>query len=416
MNDQKARYRTLVWRAVVTCALLSIASGAAAAQGAASQDTTLRLEIFGFAQGDIGFNFQRMDPNWFDVVRPTKLPSTPDEFGKNGNTFVSARQTRFGVRATKLTDYGDVRAVFDFDMFGVGPDAGQTTIRLRHAYGQFGQIIAGQVETPFMDLDVFPNILDYWGPSGMIFFRNVMLQWRPIEKKSGTRLEVALERPGASADAGPYTDRIELANVTPHFPWPDITASYRYAGDWGHIKVAGIWREIRWDQVPTDTFDLRGHVTAWGFTASGNQIFKNNVIRWQAVYGEGIQNYFNDAPVDVGVVNQFSNLRTPITGEALPIFGAVLYLDHTWNSEFASALGWSMTNITNSEGQLATAFHNGQYASTNLLWTPTANVMMGGELQYSRRENRPNDDFTFNDWKLQFSFKYSFSQKFGGTP
>jgi len=41
-------------------------------------------------------------------------------------------------------------------------------------------------------------------------------------------------------------------------------------------------------------------------------------------------------------------------------------------------------------------------------------VMMGGELQYSRRSNFRND-FAFNDVKLQFSFKYSFSQKFGGT-
>jgi hypothetical protein len=414
MNEHGSRCRTLVRRAVVVSSLLVGVSGVAAGQ-AASADTTLRLELFGFAQGDIGFDFGRMDPKWQDVVRPTKLPSTPDEFGKNGNTFVSARQSRFGVRATKLTDYGDVKAVFDFDMFGVGPDAGQTTIRLRHAYGQFGQIIAGQVETPFMDLDVFPNILDYWGPSGMIFFRNVLLEWRPIEKKDGSRLEFALERPGASADAGDYAGRIELANVKPHFPWPDVSGSYRYAGDWGHVKLAGIWRAIRWDQVPTDTFDLSGHANGWGATLSGNVKLSDDVIRWQAVYGEGVQNYFNDAPVDVGVVNQLTNLRTPITGEALPIFGAVLYLDHTWSSEFTSALGWSMTNITNSDGQAPTAFHNGQYASTNLLWTPTSNVMMGGELQYSRRQNFV-DDFSFNDWKLQFSFKYSFSQKFGGTP
>jgi hypothetical protein len=74
-----------------------------------------------------------------------------------------------------------------------------------------------------------------------------------------------------------------------------------------------------------------------------------------------------------------------------------------------------MVNVTNSDGQLDNAFHNGQYASGNLLWTPVPNVMMGGELQYSRRQNFFND-FDFNDWKLQFSFKYSFSQKFGGTP
>ena len=35
-------------------------------------------------------------------------------------------------------------------MFGVGPDAGQTTIRLRHAYGQWRQIGAGQTNSQFM--------------------------------------------------------------------------------------------------------------------------------------------------------------------------------------------------------------------------------------------------------------------------
>ena len=29
-------------------------------------------------------------------------------------------------------------------MFGVGADAGQTTIRLRHAYGELGKFGAGQ--------------------------------------------------------------------------------------------------------------------------------------------------------------------------------------------------------------------------------------------------------------------------------
>jgi len=53
MKDRESRYRTLVWRAVAAAALLLVGvSRGAAAQGA-SADTTLRLELFGFAQGDI---------------------------------------------------------------------------------------------------------------------------------------------------------------------------------------------------------------------------------------------------------------------------------------------------------------------------------------------------------------------------
>lgn len=39
--------------------------------------------------------------------------------------------------------------------------------------------------------------------------------------------------------------------------------------------------------------------------------------------------------------------------------------------------------------------------------------MMGGEFQYGRRANFA-DDFTFDDYRIQFSFKYSFSQHIGG--
>ena len=53
-----------------------------------------------------------------------------------------------------------------------------------------------------MDPDVFPNSIEYWGPTGMdFFFRNVQLRWQPINK-GNKQVWIALERPGASADLG----------------------------------------------------------------------------------------------------------------------------------------------------------------------------------------------------------------------
>jgi len=46
---------------------------------------------------------------------------------------------------------------------------------------------------------------------------------------------------------------------------------------------------------------------------------------------------------------------------------------------------------------------------------PVTNVLMGAEFQYGRRVNVA-DDWSFNDYRLQISFKYSFSKEFGGTP
>src|SRR5690349_6586950 len=113
-----------------------------------------RLDIYGFAMLDTGNNFGTIDPNWFDVVRPTKLPSFKNEFGRNGNWFAGVRQTRFGVKGFIPTSHGEIRTIFEFELFGTGVDAGQTTFRLRHAWGEFRKIGAGQTWSVFMDPDV----------------------------------------------------------------------------------------------------------------------------------------------------------------------------------------------------------------------------------------------------------------------
>src|SRR5262249_33251508 len=129
--------------------------------------------------------------------------------------------------------------------------------------------------------------------------------------------------------------------------------------------------------------------------------------------GEGIQNYMNDSPVDVGIKNNRSNPVRPIVGEAIPITGIVAFLDHTWNAKFSSTVGYSRQDNDNSDGQAANAFKDGQYALGNLLYYPAPNAMVGGELQWGRRENN-SDGFHSDGLKLQFSFKYNFSYKLGG--
>jgi hypothetical protein len=70
-----------------------------------------------------------------------------------------------------------------------------------------------------------------------------------------------------------------------------------------------------------------------------------------------------------------------------------------------------MLHIDNSNGQSPNAFRRGHYALGNLLYYPIQNVMMGGELQWGKRENYL-DGFTSEDVRIQFSFRYNFSKLF----
>ncbi|MFI5132276.1 MAG: hypothetical protein ACHQFX_19895, partial [Chitinophagales bacterium] len=107
------------------------------------------FEVYGFILTDGGYNFNTIDPDWFDVMRPTKLPRYKNQFGPAGNFFISVRQTRLGVRSSTQTKLGELKTQFDFDLFGFGKDAGQTTIHLVNGFGQLGKFIAGQTPSTF---------------------------------------------------------------------------------------------------------------------------------------------------------------------------------------------------------------------------------------------------------------------------
>jgi hypothetical protein len=378
------------------------------------------FQVYGFAMTDIGYNFNKIDPLWFDVVRPTKLPTMDNDpyYGTEGNAYFSVRQTRFGVKSGTQTGLGELFTQFEWEMFGTGGDAGQTTIRLRHAYGELGCIGVGQYWSPFMDIDVFPNTVEYWGPNGMAFFRNVQFRWMPI--KGDTRLTFALERPGASADAGEYSDRVELQGVRAKFPVPDLSAEYRSAHDWGYVELAGIVRYMKWEDlfVGEEELDLSGDAIGWGLNLSSNlKLGKDNLVRLSVLYGAGVQNYMNDAPVDVAIDTTEKN------GVAIPLLGVVAFLEHNWSEKFATAIGYSMLSIDNTNGQRFDAFKMGNYALGNIIYYPVENVMMVAEVQYGSRENfedipesysqETRDAYlkTTDIVKVQFSFKYNFSHK-----
>jgi hypothetical protein len=357
----------------------------------------------------MGYEAGQTDPDWYDSIRTTKFPSYENEFGEDGNFYASVRQSRLGFKSSTPTDLGNLKTTFEFELYGTGVDAGQTTFRLRHAYGELGQWGAGQTWSPFMDADVFPNSLEYWGPAGMVFFRNVQIRWMPIQ--GDTRLTFALERPGASGDAGKYSDRVELQNVKGHFPYPDLSAEYRMGTGWGYVEVAGILRYIEWNDMLDDQYDLSGSDTGWGVNVSSNVKLGKNVLRLQVVYGEGIENYMNDAPADLAPELNPGSATSPLVGKLLPVLGIVAFYDINWSDTMTSTIGYSSVDIDNTSGQSASAFSKGEYALANVLFYPVKNLMYGPEIQWAKRYNY-NDGFTSDDLRLQFSVKYSFGKSF----
>jgi hypothetical protein len=363
-----------------------------------------RLEIYGQAMLDAIYDAKTVDPLWAATLRPSTIPVNcpPDGndagCGKHGITTFSARQSTFGVKGFFPTDHGDIKTQFEFDLFGSGADAGRTAFRLKQAWGSWGAFLGGYTNTLFMDADVFPNTIDFWGPTGMIYLLDPQLRWT-IHDADGTKFAVAFEVPGDAIDIGKVANLLPELSLETKAKYPDITAQWRLDGDWGHVQVAAVARWISYDNPATPNFRPANTLFGGGGNFSGRFNFGEDALMAQFAYGRGIASFSNDCCYDLGPNEQ-------LRAKTLPLFDWLVYYDHYWSDKWSSSIGYSQNTQTNSAGQFDTEQHRGSYASVNLLYKPLQNVLVGAEVLWGERENK--DGKTGSDDRIQFSTKVSF--------
>ena len=380
---------------------------------AAQTAPKLSADVYGFVMADAIYDFKRVDPDWSDTLRVTTIPTQGGAYGNNGDFVFSVRQSRLGIKG----DYGqDITYKLEGELFGVGSDQGQTTLRLRHAWATYKNFGMGQTWSNFMDIDIFPNTIDYWGPSGMVFYRNK--QARYTFPMGEDEFSVSLEDPSTALSVGEFrdTDNCDLPNPAPdcesvdstaqevfqsYNDLPDLSVRYRDNGDFGHYQVAGIVRKLGYERLDNGNKDYE---VGWGVnTSAGLRTWDTDMLKLQLVYGEGIGNYMNDGGLDIAP-DSMDILRAG--AETVPIVGISTYYDHYWNDQWSSSLGWSMIDLDTSDGQAQTEFKRGQIAQINLLHYPAKHVMLGTEFIWGQREDISGN--IGSDYRIQFSLKVDF--------
>jgi hypothetical protein len=380
-----------------------VAPDSAAEKGAPNADKAT-LQISGKVQLDSIYDFKRMNPQWNSTERPSQIPvncpgagGNDPGCGKDGETVFSVRQTSLAFKSTIPTSVGEIKTEESFDLFGVG--GGNTQIRLLNAWGELGKFGAGQYYTLFMNVDIFPNTIDYWGPSGMVFVRNPQLRYTALDN-GGMKVAFSLEAPNSAIDTGKVTAVDPALGLVGKTYWPDFVGKFSLDQDWGQFQVAAILREVGYESSATLNGNPSGTRTGWGVNANGQfKIGAKDRIMGQIVYGHAIASYMNDGGVDLAPNSSFS-------AETVPSYGGMLYFDHYWSEQLSSSVGVSMHHQDNTGGQLPNAFRQGTYASTNVLWYPAKNVMTGVEFIWGKIEQF--DRATADDPRLQFSAQYKY--------
>ncbi|KGJ94468.1 DcaP family trimeric outer membrane transporter [Colwellia psychrerythraea] len=314
------------------------------------------------------------------------------------NTLLSVGQSNLSFKSYTPTQFGAMTTRFEFDMFD---DQGNADFNLTHLWGEIGDFGAGQTFSGFMDINSFPNILDFWGPNSMVFTRQPQVRYSTTVSKSG-RIMFTIEKSSSdfavpkSSTKADYDDINEL---------PDLTVSYLHKADFGYIKSAIVLRQLGYETLTTKDSTL-----GWGLNLSGAiTVTTEDSIKFQLTYGEGIGRYVNDACCSY-YSEETGGVDAGIDGKgrlkAIPVTGGFAYYNKQWNKKWSSAIGYSYLTIDNLVSQKGRSLKNSTYTTANLIWYPASQLKAGVELQYGDVQSKAH--LEADNFRVQASvgFKY----------
>lgn len=377
--------------ALGTLGLCNAASAASATLG----DTSVKFS--GYIKADAIFsNYSDGSLGSGNLGRDFYIPSlTPVSGNKESTQFdAHSRQSRFRFTTNTPTDEGDsITGVLEFDMLATGGGDERITNsyvpRIRHAFVKYKGFLVGQTWSTFMDIGALPESVDFIGSTdGTIFNRQTQLRY------TAGSWDFAVENPESIITPFGGGGRI----VADDSAVPDFVVRYTHTADWGFVKVAGLARQLAYDNGA----DIDTTQGSYGLSVTSKiSVGAQNDIRISVNSGAGLGRYSAINAANGGVLTANNKIET-IDSTAF----AVAYR-HVWNDKFRSNIIYSAFSADNNvvlTGGVATA--KTQSMRVNLFYQPTAKITVGAEYALAKREIESGADGDMN--RLQFSMKYSF--------
>jgi hypothetical protein len=149
--------------------------------------------------------------------------------GSTGQNFrLHARDTRLSLDVRGSVDAHELRLFVETD-FAEGAGYG---LRVRHAYGSWGPVLAGQTWSTFMDELIIPKTIDLEPPMTFPFFRVAQMRLTQ-DLNSRATWAIAIE------DASHKLDIPAGLSGREEHPMPDVTGRLRWTEKTWHTQVSG---------------------------------------------------------------------------------------------------------------------------------------------------------------------------------
>ena len=327
-----------------------------------------------------------------DIIRDFDAITSEDSFdtrtiavdgSKGSNSSVHARETRLFLDMRGPVEGRELRMYLETDFYGSG-----NVFRLRHAYGTYGGLLAGQTWSTFMDESNIPNTIDFESPTAFPTIRQAQVRWT---QKLGTSVTWAI---GVEDNKSSIQTPAGVPGKA-EYPMPDLATRLRFEGSRGHVHGGLFLGQARFRPTEGDT----DNETLWGGLLSAKvKTFGRDYAYAQFTFGEGVGRYRG------GVT------AVPDTSGELHAVGLVAWTggyEHYWSPILTSNAVYSVGSVPDEEFYADTLNKRLDYAAVNLLyWFLRDRAWAGVEYLYGRREVFGGQVGNAN--RLQFAVRFNF--------
>ena len=333
-----------------------------------------------------------------DLLLVPGLVPVGGEVAEDGGGYnLNARESRFWLKAEADTPRGAFKAYIEADFYGFNSSLGDelftnsSSMRVRHAYGQIGGLLAGQTWSTFMDVPALPEKIDFGSPAGRVFSRQAVIRYtRPVGPGA---LDIALESPETTLTAADGSRIVRDDDIV-----PDVILRYTYNTEALRLVGGAMVRTIRADDVVAGESATKPGVS--GMVAAKVGVGKHNV-RFVAHAGQGLGRYMALGPFTAGTIDAQGGV------ELTTIFGGILS-GQLWLTDTARFnLALSASQAQNDTARVPmTVNKNVASVHSNVMWNPIEPVRVGLEVIYARRELEDGTDGALV--RTQASIRYMF--------
>ena len=332
-----------------------------------SADRKLQLRILGSVRAN--FNYTDQDMLDHQTFNPFEVPTNFDNL--TPNFFAGLEQTRLGFEVTRHTKNQQdifIRIEGDFNN-------SSSSFRIRHAYGQYRNLLVGQTWSLFSNVNYLSAFVSNKGPVGRIGSRTPQIRYSWSFQTNmilSGAIEYAFENSNIPDSLGTALQVI-----------PDFTGRYVFAKDKYTLRVAGIIRTL---SGRTDSSDISYSIGFGGSFAAKSKLKKNGEIYFSVTYGIAISNYIDTW---TGQNQDLAFNEATQTFEGLVSLSGYIAYSHELPKNFSASLGIGVGKINNRDYQPNISFNKSYNALLSLFWVPLEGARLG--LEYANGQRLDKD-------------------------